>query len=94
MRKLTWSTATKSPNRRVSPSASIAVSLSSLWRVAALSTSLMLAALFRRKQGDEGLLEGALSRPAFQDFLRCTGRNDFAIIHRWQSQSNRLASSM
>ena len=30
MRKLTWSTATKSPNRRVSPSASIAGVLSSL----------------------------------------------------------------
>ena len=34
MRKLTWSTATKSPNRRVSPSASIAAVLSCFRRVA------------------------------------------------------------
>ena len=50
MRTLTWSTATKSPNRRVNPSVSIAAVLSSLSGRREHDDLLVLAALFRREQ--------------------------------------------
>ena len=42
---------------------------------------LMLAALFRRKQGNEGVVERALLRPG-EDLLRRAMRNDLAVVHR------------
>ena len=40
----------------------------------------MLAALFRRKQFDEGIVERALLGP-LQDLLRSALRNDLAVVH-------------
>ena len=80
MRKLTWSTATKSPNRRVSPSASIAGVLS--WDLDARPHDdlLVQSALFRRKERNEGVVKSSLLRFG-EDLLRSAMRDDLAVVH-------------
>ncbi len=92
MRMLTWSTAVKSPNRRVSPSASIAGTVSSLDGRGRITTSWCCE---RSASGSRAMK--AASRFFSPVFCRICGVVPVAIIlplSMATSQSKRSASSM
>ena len=81
--KLTWSTATKSPNWRVSPSASIAGVSSGRGDARTHDHFLVQGALGLRHQRDEGLVEIGLAGLGEQ-LLQRAGGDDLAVVHRHQ----------